>query len=329
MFEGWINGLTRGYARSLKWLLERRWIVVIVWFITAGVGGCFSSRCCARSSHRWRIAVSSSAACSLRPGDRRLHLEQLRPVEQHLSTIPEAAAYNAIAGFPSVDYGTAVLRLKPWEERQRKQQDIARQLNQQLQTLPGIIGFAVNPPSLGQSGRSLPVEYVIMAQMPYADLDRITQEFIAEISKTGIVQTPQSDLRLNTPELRVDVNRDKLGDLGIPVETVGRTLQPCSGVSRSHALRGTVNNTTSSCRSRRATAAGRTTSVTSTFARATARWCSLQTWSRRRRRVADVREPLPTLRAVTITSNLAPGYTIGDALKMWMKRRSVYCRPTL
>ena len=82
--------------------------------------------------------------------------------------------------------------LKPWEERQRKQQDIARQLNQQLQTLPGAIGFAVNPPSLGQSGRSLPVEYVIMAQLPYAELDRITQEFIAEISKTGIVQTPQS-----------------------------------------------------------------------------------------------------------------------------------------
>ena len=122
-----------------------------------------------------------------------------------------------------------MLRLKPWEERQRKQQDIARQLNQQLQTLPGMIGFAVNPPSLGQSGRSLPVEYVIMAQMPYADLDRITQEFIAEISKTGIVQTPQSDLRLNTPELRVDVNRDKLGDLGIPVETVGRTLQTMLG----------------------------------------------------------------------------------------------------
>ena len=77
--------------------------------------------------------------------------EQLRPVESYFETIPEAAAYNAIAGFPTVDFGTAVLRLKPWEERKRKQQDIARELNQQFQSLPGIIGFAVNPPSLGQS----------------------------------------------------------------------------------------------------------------------------------------------------------------------------------
>jgi multidrug efflux pump len=92
-----------------------------------------------------------------------------------------------------------------------------------------VIGFAVNPPSLGQSPRTLPVEYVIMAQIPYADLDRIVQQYLAEISKSGIVQNPQSDLRLNTPELRVDVNRDKLGDLGIAVETVGLTLQTMLG----------------------------------------------------------------------------------------------------
>ena len=54
---------------------------------------------------------------------------------------------------------------------------------------------------------------------------------------------PQSDLRLNTPELRVDVNRDKLGDLGIPVETVGH-LQTMLGGSRSRASRKTASSTT-------------------------------------------------------------------------------------
>ena len=171
-----------------------------------------------------------------------------------------------------------MLRLKPWEERSASSRT-SRELNQQLQTLPGAIGFAVNPPSLGQSGRSLPVEYVIMAQLPYAELDRITQEFIAEISKTGIVQTPQSDLRLNTPELRVDVNRDKLGDLGIPVETVGRTLQTMLGGQQITRFKkdgeqyDVIVQVAPRDRSRP------TTSATSTFVRATARWCSLQTWS--------------------------------------------------
>jgi len=36
--------------------------------------------------------------------------------------IPEGAAYSAIAGFPTVVDGNAILRLKPWEERTRSQQ---------------------------------------------------------------------------------------------------------------------------------------------------------------------------------------------------------------
>ncbi len=227
--EGWLNGLTAAYGRSLAWVLKHRWVVVLVWVAVAGLGALFFSLLrseLAPLEDRGVIFGRLQAP----PGSTVDYTsEQLRAVESYYQTIPETSAYNAVAGFPTVDYGNAILRLKPWEERKRKQQDIARELNAKFQQLPGVIGFAVNPPSLGQSPRTLPVEYVIMAQIPYADLDRIVQQFIAEISKTGIVQNPQSDLRLNTPELRVDVNRDKLGDLGISVETVGLTLQTMLG----------------------------------------------------------------------------------------------------
>jgi multidrug efflux pump subunit AcrB len=43
------------------------------------------------------------------------------------------------------------------------------------------------------------------------------------------VQNLQIDLRLNTPEVRVNINRDKLGDIGVHVETVGRTLETMLG----------------------------------------------------------------------------------------------------
>ena len=229
MVEGWLEALTSGYARSLAWVLERRWIIVITWVVVAGLGGLFFSLLRSELAPLEDRGVIFGRLQSPPGSTVDYTSEQLRAVERYYDTIPEASAYNAVAGFPTVDYGNAILRLKPWEERTRKQQDIARDLNAKFSQLPGVIGFAVNPPSLGQSGRSLPVEYVIMAQVPYAELDRIVQNFIAEISKTGIVQNPQSDLRLNTPELRVDVNRDKLGDLGISVQTVGLTLQTMLG----------------------------------------------------------------------------------------------------
>jgi len=315
--EGWINGLTNGYARSLAWLLERRWIVVIVWLIAAGLAALFFSLLRSELAPLEDRGVIFGRMQSPPGATVDYTSEQLRPVEGFFSTIPEASAYSAIAGFPTVEFGTGILRLKPWEERTRKQQDIARELNQKFQTLPGIIGFAVNPPSLGQSFRSLPVEYIIMAQVPYAELDRIVQQFIAEISKTGIVQNPTSDLRLNTPELRVEVNRDKLGDLGIPVETVGRTLQTMLGGSQITRFKkdgeqyDVIVQVAPRDRSR-------PNDISDIYVRA--RDGSMVQLAN----VVTVLEGVSPsslnhfqrLRAVSISATLAPGYTIGDALKM-------------
>jgi multidrug efflux pump len=163
----------------------------------------------------------------------------------------------------------------------------------------------------------LPVEYIIMAQVPYAELDQIAQEFIAEISKTGMLQNPQSDLRLNTPELRVDVNRDKLGDLGIPVEAVGRTLQTMLGGSQITRFKkdgeqyDVIVQVAPRDRSR-------PNDISDIYVRG--RDGSMVQLAN----VVTVLEGVSPsslnhfqrLRAVTITANLAPGYAIGDALKM-------------
>jgi multidrug efflux pump len=227
--EGFLTALTNGYARSLSWSLAHRWIVLIGWAVVFAAGA-------------WLFTLIRSELAPLE--DRgvifgRLQAPQgatvqytadaLEAIENYYSTIPEASAYNAIAGFPTVADGNAILRLKSWEDRERKQQDISRELNAKFSQLPGVIGFAVNPPSLGQSPRALPIEFVIMSQVPYPELDRMVNTFLAEMAKYPGVQNLQTDLRLNTPELRVDVNRDKLSDLGIPVQTVGLTLQSMLG----------------------------------------------------------------------------------------------------
>jgi len=155
--------------------------------------------------------------------------DQLKPIEEFYKQIPEAYAYTSISGFPTVVDGNAVLRLKPWEERTRKQQQITEELRPKMQSIPGALAFPLNPPSLGQSFRSTPVEYVIMAQVPYAELQRLVDRFLDEARKNPGVQNLQIDLRLNTPEVRVNINRDKLGDIGVNVDTVGRTLETMLG----------------------------------------------------------------------------------------------------
>jgi multidrug efflux pump len=317
LIEGWLNSLTRGYSRSLAWVLDRRWVVVIVWAVVAGLGGLFFSLLRSELAPLEDRGVIFGRLQSPPGSTVQYTSEQLRAVESYYDTIPEASAYNAIAGFPTVDFGNAILRLKPWEERTRKQQDIARELNAKFSQLPGVIGFAVNPPSLGQSPRSLPIEYVIMAQVSYPELDRIVQNFIAEISKTGIVVSPQSDLRLNTPELKVAVNRDKLSDLGVSVETVGRTLQTMLGGRQVTRFKkdgeqyDVIVQVAPRDRSR-------PNDISDIYVRG--RDGTMVQLAN----VVDVVEGVSPqslnhfqrLRSVTISGQVAPGYALGDALKM-------------
>ena len=75
-----------------------------------------------------------------------------------------------------------------------------------------------------------------MSQVPYAELQRIVDRFLDEARKIPGVQNLQIDLRLNTPEVRVSINRDKLADIGVNVDTVGRTLRDDARRPPGHAL---------------------------------------------------------------------------------------------
>ena len=101
--------------------------------------------------------------------------DMLKPIEAIYASLPESGAYTTISGFPTVVDGNAVLRLKPWEERTRTAQQVAEFVRPQLMSIPGAIAFPITPPSLGQPFRSTPIEYVVMSQVPYPELQRVVE----------------------------------------------------------------------------------------------------------------------------------------------------------
>ncbi len=227
--EAGFGAFTRGYRGLLTAALRARWIVVLGWVITLGVGATLFMTLKSELSpieDRGVIFGLVSAPQGSTPG---YTADQLRPIEEFYRDVPEALAFTAISGFPTVVDGNAILRLKPWEERTRKQREIADELRPKFAAVPGALAFPINPPSLGQSFRSTPIEFVIMAQVPYAELQRLVDRFLDEARKIPGVQNLQTDLRLNTPEVRVLINRDKLGDIGVNVDTIGRTLETMLG----------------------------------------------------------------------------------------------------
>lgn len=143
--------------------------------------------------------------------------------------IPEVAGYLVVSGFPQITDLISFARLVPWSERSRTQQEIVATLQEKLAHIPGIMAFGVNPPSLGQSGRSQPIEYVVQASGTYEDLERYVNAMMQEIRQNPGFINPDTNLKLQKPQLDIDVNRGKVVDAGIDVSTVGRTLETLLG----------------------------------------------------------------------------------------------------
>ncbi|MCV6609577.1 MAG: efflux RND transporter permease subunit, partial [Amphritea sp.] len=149
-----------------------------------------------------------------------------RQIEGMLSQVPEGDRYFSIVGFPTDTDSMIFLGLKPWEERERKQQTISAELTPQLYGgVTGTMSFAMNLPSLGQSFISRPVEFIIKSNTDYGELKRISDELMGRILQNpGFIQ-PDVDLKLNKPELTLDVNRDKASEMGLDIDLIGRSIE--------------------------------------------------------------------------------------------------------
>jgi multidrug efflux pump len=227
-FERAFSRLTEAYRRALTRALDHRVVVVVALLGVFGLGAVLFQMLKSelapledRSVVFVPVTAPDGSTVSFTAG----YMER---IEKLYEEIPEKARYFVMAGNPTADTGFSVLNLKPWSERTRTQQEIARELVPKLQALPGVLAFPLNPPSLGGS-RGAAVQFVLMTQAPYPELQSMVERMMDEARKNPGLVNVDTDLRLNQPELRVGVNREKLADVGVPVEAVGRTLETLLG----------------------------------------------------------------------------------------------------
>ncbi len=135
----------------------------------------------------------------------------------------------ASIGLPTVAQASVVYRTVDWEDRKRTTLELARELQPKLAGLPGVTVFTVTPPSLGQGFRERPVNFVIQTSDSYQNLSAVARQMMEEIAKNPGIVSPDIDLRLNKPELRIEVVRDKAADLGVSVEVVAKAVETVLG----------------------------------------------------------------------------------------------------
>ncbi|MGH6865977.1 MAG: efflux RND transporter permease subunit, partial [Methyloceanibacter sp.] len=150
-------------------------------------------------------------------------------LEKIALSVPEADRVFVVSGNPTVSQGRVILRVKPWDQRERSQQEIGRAIMPQITAVPGVVAFPGNPPSLGQSSRSKPVNLVIQTSRPYEELQTMIDAMLDKIADYPGIADVDSDLKLNSPQLDIAVDREKAAAMGIEIDTLGRTLETMLG----------------------------------------------------------------------------------------------------
>ncbi len=157
----------------------------------------------------------------------------MRQIESRILSLPERRGlFSAIGlgfGGPGrVTNGFMFLALKSRGERNKSQQQIVQELFPQLISIPGVLAFVVNPPSIGGSFTSSPVEYVLEGEN-YEDLNKAVGIMMGEASKLGYLINMNTDLQLNKPQLDINIDRERAAGLGVSVTDIGSTLETFLG----------------------------------------------------------------------------------------------------
>ena len=220
-----LGAMERGYARLVSFVLGRSWVLLPLVGLVLGSGVALFQRTpseLAPSEDRGYIRATVRGPEGVTIEWTRRNLTQLEPI---LAAVPEVASTFIIAGVPEVTRGIAVIRLKPWEERTRSQQEILATLRPQLGKVPGMVAAPSSPPSLGQDSRSPPVQLVLQTSGSYQELAEITDRFVRAVENWPGITDITGELTLATPQLEVEFDRQKIADLGLSVDSVGRTLE--------------------------------------------------------------------------------------------------------
>jgi multidrug efflux pump len=229
LLERGLLALNRGYRSSLEVTLRGRPIVVLVALAVAGssyflVRGLKSEL--APIEDRGVLFTAGNAPEGSTVDFTSRYAEEF---EALLRQIPEVAHSFVIVGSQAVTELISFSQLTPWEERTRTQMEIVQDIQPRLRNVAGVRAFANNPGSFGQSARSKPVEFVIQTSESYRKLDEYVDLLLAEAEKFPGLINLDSDLRLDKPQLEVDVDRERVADTGAGVLTVGRTLETLLG----------------------------------------------------------------------------------------------------
>ena len=220
--EPFFAGMNKIYEKSLAIFLNHRWLALPITAITFIAIGWLWQEIPAEMApmeDRSQITVNTRGAEGV-------SYEYMRDYTEDITMLVDSIVPDALSVTSRVSSGSGNIRitLKDLADRDYTQMEVAEKLTKAVSTKTKARAFVQQQSSFGGRRGSMPVQYVIQA-VSIEKLQEALPEFLRRVHDNPTFKMADVDLKFSSPEVRVNINRDKAGTLGASVRDVAETLQ--------------------------------------------------------------------------------------------------------
>ncbi len=238
-FNRFLDNVRNKYQRSLSWLAQIKYIVLALFvatlFLTAWVYTIVPAAFLPEEDQGYFITlVQAPEGVSLN-----YTKKILDQASAEVRKNPEVASNFAVTGFSfagvAPNQGIMFTLLKPWEERKKASQTVEAIIQQEQGKffgMPQARIFSLNPPPIQGLGNFGGFQMEMQDRRGNLPLDALVGNLYALLgaaNQNPDLQAVFSTYSANTPQLLVEVNRDRAKSLNVNVDDIFATLQSFLG----------------------------------------------------------------------------------------------------
>jgi HAE1 family hydrophobic/amphiphilic exporter-1 len=144
-----------------------------------------------------------------------------RAADEIVQKDPDIDMFVSIAGLNTYSQGVIFVKTKNLRERKRSIDRIVDDIRPKLNNIPGLIVFPQNPPPIQIGAGSSLAQYQFTLQgSELSELYRFAGIFETRMKTLPGLTDVNTDVKLNNPKIYVNVDRDKAAALGLSLDQV-------------------------------------------------------------------------------------------------------------
>src|SRR5438874_948630 len=227
---GWINRtfekVKTGYGRLLQRTFSARGAIYVSWVVIGGLALLMFQQ----SPKELAPLEDQGIIFGILNTPANSTIDQITPltreIHKEMASIPETQFTFQIT-FPNGGfYGDG---LKPWTDRKRNVFQVLPELSAKVAAIPGVQTFAVVPPSL-PGGGNFPVEVILASTAEQSDILEFAQQLQQKAAQSGMFAFPPViDTKIDQPQSEIQIDRDKVAELRLNLQSVGQDLSAAVG----------------------------------------------------------------------------------------------------